>query len=598
MNMSLVDLAVIVVFFLLVVAIGASAVRRASKSTEDFFLSGRSMPWWLLGVSIVACTFSCDTPNLVTDIVRNRGVAGNWVWWAFLLTGMLTVFVYAKLWRRSRVMTDLEIYEIRYGGKPAALLRGFRALYLGVFFNCMIMGTVTLAAIKIGQVMFGLSPLQAIVYSSIGVVVYATLGGITGCIWADFFQYSWAMAGAILAAVYALRLPEVGGLHGLLANPAVSGKIGFFPDLGNHAVVIELLVLPLAIQWWSTWYPGAEPGGGGYVAQRMLTAKNERHAIGGTLLFNILHYAMRPWPWILVALASLIVFPDLAAIKARYPNIADQYLRHDIAYPAMMFCLPKGILGMMVASLVAAYMSTIATHLTWGSSYMVNDFYRRFLRPTAPDRELVWVGRISMVLLMALAGGVALILQNAKGAFDILLQIGAGTGLIYILRWFWWRINVWTEIAGMVISFAVALFFQFGLPQMGLPEGHWLLASHWKLIVGVGITTVGWLAVTLLTPPVDTAVLKKFYRLTRPGGAGWREIDALVVKEGGQPVREKFAVSVLCIFLGCVTVYGALFGLGFWLRGNALGGTVATLLAIAGGIALFKAFSQIQTDME
>lgn len=482
LKISWVDAAIIIGFLLSVIAVGSAAARRSSKSASDFFLSGRSMPWWLLGVSMVACTFSCDTPNLVTDIVRTQGVAGNWAWWAFLLTGMMTVFVYAKLWRRSALDTDLGFYEIRYSGRPAAVLRGFRALYLGVFFNIMIMATVSLAAIKIGQVMFGLSPVMTLVCASAGVAVYATLGGLTGSIWADFYQYTIAMVGAVFAAVYAVNSADVGGISSLkelFANADVQAKMSMFPSgAGGLSALMTVLILPVAVQWWNVWYPGAEPGGGGYIAQRMLSAKDEKNAVGATLLFNFLHYAMRPWPWIIVALVSLVQFPmtppaeqaaarawlaENAAVVEQYavakermpaearaqvrqrkadaagvgslarafPKVDDQFLRNDIAYPGMISTMPKGWLGLIVASLIAAYMSTIATHLNWGSSYVVQDFYARFVKRDLTPKQAVAVGRGTMLALLVLSGLVALWMRNAKDSFDILLQIGAGTGHQY-----------------------------------------------------------------------------------------------------------------------------------------------------------------------
>ncbi|MCU0796952.1 MAG: Na+:solute symporter [Akkermansiaceae bacterium] len=582
LKLQALDLAIIGVFFIVVLGIGAYASKSAGQSTENFFLGGRGMPWWLLGTSMVACTFSCDTPNLVTDIVRTKGVAGNWVWWAFLLTGMLTVFIYAKLWRRSEVVTDLEFYELRYSGKAAAAVRGFRALYLGVFFNAMIMGTVTLAAVKIGQVLFNLSPMESILYASIAVVIYATLGGLTGCIWADFFQYSLAMVGAVWAAVEAVKHPAVGGLSGLFAK-VPKESLSIIPPMDTPeqfwSVFVPVMLIPIAVQWWNVWYPGAEPGGGGYIAQRMLSAKNEKHAIGATLFFNFMHYAIRPWPWIIVALASLLVFPTMEDVRQQFPNISEQYLKDDICYPAMMTLLPTGVLGLVVAGLIAAYTSTIGTHLNWGSSYVVNDFYKRFVKPGASEKELVMVGRLSTVLLMLLAGGVALLLQSAKGAFDILLQVGAGTGLIYILRWFWWRINAWSEISAMIVSFLISLFFAFGLKHL-VAADHWLMLSHWQLCVGISFTTLVWVIVTLVTRPVNEETLKRFVRKTRPGGPGWKHIEDAIVAEGGHRVQSRLGLKVLCIFLGTFGIWGSLFAIGALLFGNmgqaaAFGGVAA-----------------------
>jgi len=469
LQLQTIDWVIIAIFFLIVLGIGVVASRSAGKSTENFFLGGRGMPWWLLGISMVACTFSCDTPNLVTDLVRGGGVVANWGWWAFLITGMVTVFIYAQLWRRSGLMTDLEFYEMRYSGKGAAFLRGFRSIYLGFFFNCLIMGSVTLAAIKIGAIMLGLQPLQTVVGASVFVVIYASLGGIKGVIWSDFFQYGIAMAGAIYAAVVAVNLPEVGGLSSLLAHPEVAPKLNPLPEFNDWIEWVPLLLIPVAVQWWAVWYPGAEPGGGGYIAQKMLSAKDEKNAVGATLLFNFMHYAVRPWPWILVALASIVIYPELSDIKAKFPAIDPKYLGQDIAYPAMLTFLSPGWLGIVVASLIAAYMSTIGTHLNWGSSYVVNDFYQRFISPKASQKELVTVGRLCTVLLMVCAGTLSLtVLESAGQAFKILLLSGAGTGLIYLLRWFWWRINAWTEIVAMVVATVVALLIVVVIKDDGM----------------------------------------------------------------------------------------------------------------------------------
>ena len=587
MVLQTIDWIILGVFFVILLSIGFFASRNAGKSAADFFLSGRNMPWWLLGVSMVATTFSCDTPNLVTDLVRQNGVSGNWAWWAFLLTGMLTVFIYAKLWRRSGVLTDLEFYEIRYSGRLAAFLRGFRAIYLGAFFNIMVIATVSLALIKIGAVMLQWSAEQTLIIASVVVLLYATLGGLKSILLTDFFQFGIAMTGAIGAAIILLKLPEVGGLTGLIEHEAVRPKMNLLPDFSDTNMLIILLIMPLAVQWWSVWYPGAEPGGGGYVAQRMLSAKNERGAMKATLLFNIFHYALRPWPWILVALISLIVFPDLASLRAAFPDIDPDIVKNDFAYPAMLSMLPKGFLGLVVASLIAAFMSTTASQLNWGSSYIANDFYRRFMNPKATDKQVVMVGRIATVSLMILAGLFALILQNALQAFNILLQIGAGTGLIYILRWFWWRINAYTEITGMVVSFMVAIYFEFIQPGTNAGE----LATHWELLIGVGITTVAWLSVTLLTKPVEKKTLRSFYTLVHPGGPGWKKVIEEAEQEGHPIVTEKtkgwdVPTGILCMLLGSFSVYFALFATGYYIYGNLpaalslTGACVATVLLL------------------
>ena len=580
MHLTALDWWILGLYFLLSLAVGLWAARRAGRDTGQFFLSGRSMPWWLLGTSMVATTFSTDTPNLVTDIVRQQGVAGNWAWWAFLLTGMLTVFVYAKLWRRAGVMTDLEFYEIRYSGPPAAFLRGFRALYLGVFFNVMIMATVSLAAIKIAGVMLGATPIVTLAVAGGVTVVFSAMGGLTGVLLTDFLLFITAMAGSVAAAVVAVGLPQVGGIGGLLSNDAVAGRLSILPDFSDPAAWVPVFVIPLAVQWWSVWYPGAEPGGGGYIAQRMLSARDETDATGATLFFNVAHYALRPWPWILVGLASLVVFPTLDSIQAAFPAIQPSILGHDLAYPAMLTFLPSGILGLVIASLAAAYMSTMSTHLNWGSSYVVNDFWRRFVNPESSERTLVGVGRATTVLLMALAAILALWLENALRAFQILLQIGAGTGLLFILRWFWWRINAYSELTAMIVSFAVAIGFEIVQPRLypGLE-----LTASFKLVAGVAITTVAWVAATFLTRPTDIAILRRFYRIARPGGPGWRTIAERSAADG-EPIPDPATDwtvprGILAMVAGVLAVYSALFATGYWIYGRA--GIAAFLTAVA-----------------
>ena len=683
MQLSTFDWSIIIGFFILSIIIGIIASKKAGESYSDFFLSGRNMPWWLLGFSMVATTFSADTPNLVTDIVRKNGVSGNWQWWAFLLTGMLTVFVYAKLWRRSGVNTDLEFYELRYSGKAAAFLRGFRALYLGVFFNVMVMATVALAAIKIGGVMLGLTPIQTILIASIVTVIYSSLGGLTGIIWTDFFQFIIAMIGVVGAAIIIVNLPEVGGVTALLEHPNVTGKLDVIPDFNDMDALVPLFILPLAVQWWSVWYPGAEPGGGGYIAQRMLSAKNENHAIGATMFFNFAHYALRPWPWILVALASIVIFPltvdvnekplivaeeaeqmltdsvgakdieflinginykqskaeskktesfirlkslvennqdaleikSLAYIYSRknkdeadqkkwsnplddeqlvhlqlaFPKTTVDKLGNDLAYPAMMTFLPHGLLGLVLASLIAAFMSTISTQLNWGSSYIVNDYYKRFIKPDANEKNLVNVGRLSTVVLMVLAGLVALALENALGAFNILLQIGAGTGLIFILRWFWWRINAWSEVTAMIVSFLVALYFEFLNPDV---------ATHIKLISGVSITTIAWLAVTFMTQPTEHSTLLNFYKLIKPHASGWQAVIQPAISKGELQTDEvtpgKLPLELTCMIAGCFLVYGVLFGVGFFLYGNLGNALVGFAVAAITGFILWKSWVQVK----
>ncbi|SNS31634.1 Na+/proline symporter [Belliella buryatensis] len=591
MTISLLDWAIIGAFFIISLLIGVLTARKAGSSSKEFFLSGRNMPWWLLGVSMVATTFSADTPNLVTDIVRTNGVSGNWVWWAFLLTGMLTVFVYAKLWRRSESTTDLEFYEIRYGGKPAAFLRAFRAIYLGVFFNVVIMATVALAAIKIGGVMLGLSPIETLLIASIVTVIYSSLGGLKGVLLTDFFQFFIAMAGAIWAAVYVISLPEIGSLDNLLAHPNVSDKLSFIPDLSDANLFIPLLLMPLAIQWWATWYPGAEPGGGGYIAQRMLSAKDEKNAIGATLFFNIAHYGMRPWPWIIIALASLVIFPNISDMQEAFPHIPADKLGHDLAYSAMLTYLPGGLIGLVLASLIAAVMSTLSTHLNWGSSYVVNDVYQRFIKPQASEKELVLVGRLSTIGLMFLAALLALELNNALEAFNILLQIGAGTGAIFILRWFWWRINAYTEIAGMAISFLVAIFFEKINPAYELIHIEESQA-YLKILYGVGITTVGWVLITLFTQPEQDQVLLNFYRKINPAAIGWKSLLKRYPQEETEQGRLSKEISLMLV--GSVMVYAVLFSVGFWIYGDTYEAIIAAMIALIGGGIILKSWKGLK----
>ncbi|MBM3297707.1 MAG: Na+:solute symporter [Candidatus Aminicenantes bacterium] len=594
MLLQRIDWLIVGVYFAVSLAVGLMYSRRAGRSAVEFFAGGRNQVWWLLGVSMVATTFSTDTPNLVTDMVRQHGVSGNWLWWAFLLTGMLTVFVYARLWKRSGVLTDIEFYELRYSGRPAAFLRGFRALYLGFFFNIIIMASVSLAAIKIGGVLLNLTPLQTILLACLITAAYSALSGLLGVLITDFFQFFLAMAGSVAAALVALRLPQVGGLSGLLGNEAVRSRLALLPDFADTPALLAVLVIPLAVQWWSVWYPGAEPGGGGYIAQRMLAARDARHATGAVLFFNAAHYALRPWPWIIVALCSLVVFPSLDSIRAAFPHAAK--VGHDMGYPAMLTFLPAGLLGMVVASLIAAYMSTIATHLNWGSSYMVNDFYKRFLRRSAGDKELVLAGRMSTVILMAVAGVTALLMRNALDSFQIMLQVGAGTGLLFILRWFWWRINAWSEIAAMIVSFLVAVYMRFLHRLTGLPP----LSDWLQLVIGVGITTCGWLLVTFLTRPTETGVLVSFYRKVRPGGPGWRRFleRAGAGGEGPEGVDAAWQVprGILCMFLGCVAVYSALFATGNWIYGRTLPAALLTAAAAAAALVLTKMWGRVVRD--
>lgn len=587
MQLQTIDWAIICGYFLITILIGLWASKKAGTSSSEFFLSGRNMPWWLLGISMVATTFSADTPNLVTDIVRKNGVSGNWIWWAFLLTGMLTVFLYAKLWRRSGVMTDLEFYELRYSGKPAAFLRIFRAIYLGVLFNVVVMATVCLAAIKIGGVMFDLSAIETLGIACVVTVLYSVTGGLRGILFTDFFQFILAMVGTLLAAIYILDLPEIGGLSNLLSQDVIQEKMAFIPQDDN--MFLTLFLLPISVQWWASYYPGAEPGGGGYIAQRMLAAKDEKNAVTATFVFNIMHYALRPWPWILIAFASIIIFPDHASLAEKFPNISADIINDDLAYPAMLTFLPAGLIGVILASLFAGFMSTISSHLNWGSSYIVNDVYHRFVNPNASQSTLVALGRISTAVMMILGALLALTLKNAESAFQLIIMLGAGTGLIYILRWFWWRINAYTEIAAMICSFVIALFFHLYYTGTSPGEAGYL-PGHYKLLFNIGITTIVWLIVTFMTRPTDNDKLVSFYNKIFPFSPGW---SAIIRKNDLEVKSESFGSKLVAMVLGSVLVYGALFGVGYFIYGETTYGIAALSASIVSGLILAKLWGKV-----
>ena len=587
MILSTLDWSIVAAYFLFVLIVGLIVSRQAGSSVSEFFLSGRNMAWWILGVSMVATTFSSDTPNLVTGLVREDGVAGNWVWWAFLLTGMLTVFVYARLWRRSMVMTDVEFYELRYSGKMAAFLRGFRALYLGLIFNVMVMGAVSLAAIKFGEIVLGMPGWQTLLIAGSITLAYSTLGGLKAVVVTDFVQFILAMIGSIWACIYLVNLEEVGGLSNLLAHKDVISKTNLLPDFGDPSLWVPILIVPLAVQWWASYYPGAEPGGGGYIAQRMFSAKDEKHAVAATLFFNVAHYALRPWPWILIALASLVVFPELKDIQSVFPNLSEDKLGHDVAYPAMLTKLPSGLLGLVAASLIAAFMSTISTQLNLGSSYLVNDFYQRFINKDASEKQLVRVAQLFTVLTAVLGLGLGLLLTDATQAFNLLLLLGASTGLIYILRWFWWRINAATEIVAMIASLIIAGLFTF--TDHGLED--------WQtIIIGALLTTITWVAATFLTPPTEDSVLRSFYRKIKPGGSGWDAVINKANAEGDHIEKEvgQLPLEILCMVIGCITVYSVLFATGNWIYGNAGTASLLTAISTGGGAFLFWAWGRLK----
>lgn len=601
-SLSSLDYIFIITFFTIILGIGIYVSKKSGENSSEFFLSGRTMPWWLLGVSMVATTFSTDTPNLVTDIVRTKGVSGNWVWWVFLITGLLTVFVYAKLWRKSNVKTDIEFYEFRYGGPPAKFLRKFRAIYLGVVFNIITMSATTLAAIKIGGIMLGLEPWQTVISAGLITVTFSALGGFKGVVYTDFLLFFVAMGGAIGAAYYLVNIPEVGGIEALMANEHVADKLSILPDFSDKHALITLLIIPLAVQWWSSWYPGAEPGGGGYIAQRMLAAKDENHAIGATFFFNIMHYGIRPWPWILVALASLAVYPDLASIQEAFPNIANDKLGHDLAYSAMLTKLPSGLLGLVLTSLVAAYMSTISTQLNWGSSYIVYDFYKQQINPNASEKRLVAVGRLSTVVLMVCSAILALLLQNALQLFELLLVFGAGTGLIFILRWFWWRINSWSEITAMFASGIISIILKL------TPLGDYLFDSetgvfedYFEYPMVVLVTTSAWLIATFVTQAESKDVLQGFYKKIQPGGPGWVKVIRDAKAENIELVDDKEGWSVpsgiIAMLLGCVLIYSCMFATGYWTYGDYNYAITISIIAIIAAFFLQKTWYKIKANI-
>lgn len=575
MTLEIIDFAIIISFFIISLLIGIIVAKRSSKDSSSYFLSSRNMPWWLLGVSMVATTFAADTPNLVADIVRKNGVAGNWEWWAFLLTGMLTVFFYSKLWRRSGVTTDLEFYELRYSGKSAAFLRGFRAIYLGVIFNIIIMATVCLAAIKIGHVMFGFNAAQTLIVSLSITLAYSMLGGLKGVLLTDFIQFLIAMVGSIGATCYLLDLPQVGGLEGVINHPNVVDKLPMIPDFSNTDLLVGIFIIPLAVQWWSTWYPGAEPGGGGYIAQRMLAAKDEKNATYAVLFFNLAHYALRPWPWILIGLISLIIYPNIASLQEAFPHLDPAFVKDDLSYPAMLTFLPAGLLGLVVTSLIAAFMSTISTHLNWGSSYVVNDFYARFIDKDGTEKQKVIIGKLSMVGMLVVSGLLALVLEEAKIAFDLIIQIGAGSGLLFILRWFWYRINPWSEIAAMVSSFLIALLFFLNDFWDGSLLGS--LLGWQKIMLNVAITSSFWLIVTYATSPSKTETIDHFNRIIFNNKSKFHH----------------FPHKIIAFLLGTTGVYSLLFATGKWLYGDLSAAITLLIVFCLSAFGIWKLRSKL-----
>ncbi len=584
MRLTFADWSVVVLYFAFNVAIGLYYKRRAGRDTREFFLSGRNVPWWLAGTSMVATTFAADTPLAVTGMVAKNGIAGNWLWWTFVASGMLTVFFYARLWRRCGVMTDVEFSEIRYAGRPAAFLRGFRALYLGIPINCIILGWVNLAMVKILELLFNVGKVEALIMV-LGLIALtsaiSTLSGLWGVLVTDLFQFVIKMGMVIVLAVVAVR--AVGGIDVMKTKlaqidqlRAAAGGHGsvlsFLPDVGSTWMPMITFFVYISLNWWATWYPGAEPGGGGYVAQRMFSAKDEKHSLLATLWFNIAHYAVRPWPWILVALASLILFPGLADPETGYIRVMIDYL-------------PSSLRGLMVAAFAAAYMSTIATQLNWGASYLVNDFYRRFLRRDASERHYVLASRAATVLLTVISALATLGMGSIAGAWKLLLVTGAGTGSVLLLRWYWWRINAWSEVAAMVTAFVVSVLLQ----TVGGLDSDKPVDFAWIMILTVGVTTATWLAVTFLTRPERDETLVAFYRRTRPARAGWGPIAARAPDV--QPSGDGLANLVDWV-AGCVLIYAALFGVGKLLLHEALPGVLLLALAAVAATIIYRDLSR------
>jgi Na+/proline symporter len=539
MDFAVIDWAMVAVFFAILLAIPVISNIGRKSSSSDFFRTGRSMPWWLIGISMVAAMTSTNSANLFTQLIREEGLAGNWLWWSFLPGGVLTVFVYARLWHRSGAKTDIAFYELRYSGRPAAFLRAFRAVYLGVIYNVIVMATVLLGAMKLGAVLFGVPNWVILAVTALASIGYSVTGGIRGAIYADFYLFTVIMFGAAVVMVFALDQPSVGGWSAMLANAAVKAKLDFLPQFDNADTLMAVFIVPVAIQWWNVWYSGSEPGGGGYIVQRMLTAKTPNHALGGTLFAQIVQYAIRPWPWYIVAFASILVFPDLDSIRTAFPNVDPSLVGNDMAYPAMIRFVPTGWLGIVAASLMGALFSTVAAHLSMGANYVANDVWARFVRPGTEGRELVRVARWASVGLMVAGCLLAPFIADAKAGFDMMVMVGAGTGAVFLLRWFWMRINAWSEITAMAVSVLCAVFFQIVWPHVSSMP---LLFWH-RLLLTIALTTVSWLAATFLTSPEDPDTIAKFKSIVRADG-----------RDVGRGVFLTFIVSVMIYALMALIV--------------------------------------------
>ncbi len=572
MKLTFVDWAVVAAYFLFNLGIGFYYKARAGKNIGEFFLSGRNVPWWLAGTSMVATTFAADTPLVVTGLVARNGIAGNWLWWNFVASGMLTVFLFARLWRRSGVMTDVEFAEIRYSGGPAAFLRGFRALYLGVPINCIILGWVNLAMVKILMLTLGVTKGQAlwIVLGIIAVTSFiSALAGLWGVLVTDLFQFVLKMTMIIVLAVAAVH--AVGGIDLMKIKLSQINRAGsalsFVPDLHSAWMPMITFLVYISVNWWAVWYPGAEPGGGGFVAQRMFCAKDERNSLLATLWFNIAHYGLRPWPWILVGLASIILYPNLQDKESGYVLVMVNYL-------------PAALRGLMLAGFAAAFMSTIGTNLNWGASYLVNDFYRRFVKKDATEGHYVVMSQVATVFLTIISVIVTYYMDSIAGAWKLLIVTGAGTGTVLILRWYWWRINAWSEVSAMAAAFAASLTLQLGF---GISTDDPIGFAHIMLYT-VGFTTVVWLAVTFMTAPEPMDKLLSFYRKVHPWTAGWARVAKLAPEI---PPTRDMAYNLLDWISGCVMIYGLLFGIGKIVLMEFGAGFIFLAVGLAAGAVIY-----------
>ncbi len=636
--MSPIDWIFIGAFFAITLSVGLAAGKLAGRNEAEFFLGGRTMPWWLLGFSMVATTYSTDTPNMVTESVRRNGIAGNWIWWGSLISGMILVFFFSRLWRRTGLVTDLEIYSLRYSGRGAGLIRGFRSLYIGIFSNVITMATVTLAAMKIGGVMLGLSPFQCVFWALVLTVVFSCISGFRGVIYTDCILFIMAMVGAVAAAVFALSDPAVGGAAKMLeffrSTPDLAPKLGVTPEYVPYEQWAKVFFLPVCVLWWCHDY------GSSYNVQRMLAAKNEKHALGAVIFFNFCHYVLRPWPWIIVALASLMVFPTdspeaqksaaaeyrqlelmadeliappegltvteykrqvyaqsvgVSALSKEFPEVPQDKLGHDLAYSAMLHRLPHGWFGFVLATLIAAYVSTISTHLNWGASYLINDFYLCFLRKQASQRELVWAGRVATVMLTVLAMLAAFCMQTALNVLQFFMTLGIGGGILMTMRWFWWRVNAWCEFTSILVSIPISLFMVNFFPAI-FPES--VLADHFivRSFISIALTNGIALTVMFLTPPTEPEKLIEFCGRVRPPGPGWAAVRRMAAERGIElppPPYHALRLGAVAALLGMATILCLLMGTGQLLLGGWMVGAGLWAAGLAAAGILFKLWPRI-----